>query len=324
MLQRVYRGSKVRKMSKARKMSSKMDTKFYEDWLLIKMDIIKNHTDYLGKTKNNTIIHHKFKKQLDHLDYIDIDLKLRKKLVSKLVISKCSKYCYHRWSLYLPDEKKTKVKILVEIMNRGNSDGIYTKKDWERVIKELGEKGVNLTVNSNKRRNEHKTDMEIYRQTFEVIVEKLELSPTSNIQNKQQKIFKKMEITNKHIDAVKKRMTKSYQYSSRRHIHSKLRSINKDGLIILLVLVNKGNKSDVNDLYNCVMGRNERAKKRLVDKMTRIYMSNNNKYITKHKGATKSKVVKRKVYRNPKTGARYHQRKSKTTGRMYKQYLPRK
>ena len=33
---------------------------------------------------------------------------------------------------------------------------------------------------------------------------------------------------------------------------------------------------------------------------------------------------KRKVYRNPKTGARYHLRKSKTTGRMYKQYLPKK
>ena len=38
----------------------------------------------------------------------------------------------------------------------------------------------------------------------------------------------------------------------------------------------------------------------------------------------KRKVVKRKVYRNPKTGARYHLRKSKVTGRMYKQYLPRK
>ena len=112
------------------------------------------------------------------------------------------------------------------------------------------------------------------------------------------------------------------QISSRKHFHRT--SLNKDGLIILLALVNKGNKSVINDLYNCVMGRNERAKKRLVDKMTHIYMINNNKHITKHKGATKRKVVKRKVYRNPKTGSHYHMRKSKTTGRMYKQYLPRK
>ena len=45
---------------------------------------------------------------------------------------------------------------------------------------------------------------------------------------------------------------------------------------------------------------------------------------TKPTTKPKRKVVKRKVYRTPKTGARYCLRKSKITGRMYKQYLPRK
>ena len=73
------------------------------------------------------------------------------------------------------------------------------------------------------------------------------------------------------VELLKGQEANPMHITSRKHFPRT--SLSKVGAKILLTLVNKRNKSVINDLYNYVTKGNNKAKKRLVNKMASVYYS---------------------------------------------------